>query len=132
MKIVFTHGVFDLLHFGHMRYLKKAKSYGDKLIVCLDTNDYVKKQNRYVYYDYNIRKEMLESLKYVDLVIPHDRPITEEIIKKYQVDILISTKDGRNYFDHLKNICEVIYLNRTEEISTTKIKEDLGKRSSKC
>lgn len=128
MKRVITYGSFDLLHYGHINLLKRAKSLGDYLIVGLSTEEYqlLKKQN-HCYFSYEERKLLLEAVRYVDLVIPEtswEQKIDD--IKKYDIDTYVVGNDWYGKLDYLKEYCEVVYLERTPEISTTKIKEDLG------
>ncbi len=127
MKKVITYGTFDLLHYGHINLLKRAKLLGDYLIVGLSTNEFNEIKGKKCYFSYEERKKLLESIRYVDLVIP-ERSWEQKIndIKEFKVDILVMGDDWKGKFDYLKEYCEVIYLPRTPEISTTKIKNDLG------
>lgn len=125
MKTVITYGTFDILHYGHINLLKRAKALGDYLIVCISTDEFNAIKGKKSYYPYEVRKAMLEAIKYVDLVIPEtcwEQKI--EDVKKYNVDIFTMGSDWEGKFDFLKEYCEVIYLPRTEGISSTKIKED--------
>ena len=125
MKTVITYGTFDILHYGHINLLKRAKALGDYLIVCISTDEFNAIKGKKSYYPYEVRKAMLEAIKYVDLVIPEtcwEQKV--EDIKKYNVDIFTMGSDWEGKFDFLKEYCEVIYLPRTEGISSTKIKED--------
>ena len=125
MKTVITYGTFDILHYGHINLLKRAKALGDYLIVCISTDEFNTLKGKKSYYPYEIRKAMLEAIKYVDLVIPEtcwEQKV--EDVKKYNVDIFTMGSDWEGKFDFLKEYCEVIYLPRTEGISSTKIKED--------
>jgi len=127
MKKVITYGTFDLLHYGHINLLKRAKQLGDYLIVGLSTNEFNEKKGKKCYFSYEERKKLLESIRYVDLVIPEkswEQKVND--IKEFKVDILVMGDDWKGKFDYLKEYCEVIYLPRTPEISTTKIKSDLG------
>ena len=127
MKIVMTYGTYDILHYGHIRLLKKAKELGDYLIVGLSTDEFNAIKNKKSYYNYEIRKEMLEAIKYVDKVVTEkDWDQKENDIKKYNVDIITMGSDWENNekFEKLKEFCEVVYLPRTEGISTTLIKND--------
>ncbi|HOA80239.1 MAG TPA: glycerol-3-phosphate cytidylyltransferase [Defluviitaleaceae bacterium] len=131
MKRVITYGTFDLLHYGHINLLKRAKELGDYLIVALSTNKFNEIKGKKCYFTYEERKNLLEAIRYVDLVIPEDcweQKIQD--IKEYKVDIFVMGNDWEGKFDFLKDYCEVIYLERTPEISTTKIKTDLGLKSS--
>lgn len=128
MKRVLTYGTFDLLHYGHIRLLKRAKALGDYLIVALSTDEFNELKGKKAYHSYEERKEMLEAIRYVDLVIPEDsweQKIND--VKEYKVDIVVMGSDwaGSNRFEYLNDYCEVIYLDRTDGVSTTKIKEDL-------
>ena len=127
MKRVITYGTFDLLHYGHVNLLRRAKEYGDYLIVALSTDEFNwdMKQKK-CYFTYEIRKQLVESIRYVDLVIPEeswDQKIND--IKEYHVDTFVMGDDWKGKFDFLKEQCEVVYLERTPEISTTQIKKDL-------
>jgi len=129
MKRILTYGTFDLLHYGHIRLLKRAKKLGDYLIVALSTDDFNAIKGKKAYHSYETRKLMLESLRYVDLVIPEndwDQKIKDVI--DYKVDIVVMGSDWTNNekFEILKDYCEVQYLDRTEGVSTSKIKEDLN------
>jgi glycerol-3-phosphate cytidylyltransferase len=126
MKRVITYGTFDLLHYGHINLLKRAKSYGDYLIVALSTNEFNEIKGKKCYFSYEQRKQLLESIRYVDLVIPEnswDQKV--EDVELYKIDVFVMGNDWEGKFDFLKDHCEVVYLDRTPEISTTKIKKDL-------
>lgn len=128
MKRVLTYGTYDLLHYGHIRLLKRAKALGDYLIVALSTDEFNAIKGKKAYHNYETRKEMLESIRYVDLVIPEkswEQKIND--VKEYNVDLVVMGSDwvGNPNFEALKKYCEVVYLDRTENISTTKIKEEL-------
>lgn len=127
MKKVITYGTFDLLHYGHINLLKRAKELGDYLIVALSTNEFNKQKGKKCYFSYEERKMLLESIRYVDLVIP-EKSWEQKIddVKEYKVDAFVIGDDWKGKFDFLKDYCEVVYLSRTPEISTTKIKKDLG------
>ncbi len=129
MKRILTYGTFDLLQYGHIRLLKRAKALGDYLIVALSTDEFNEIKNKRAYHNYETRKKMLEAIRYVDLVIPEETWEQKILdVKKYEVDTVVMGSDwaGSDRFDYLKDYCEVVYLDRTEGISTTKIKEDLG------
>lgn len=128
MKRILTYGTYDLLHYGHIRLLKRAKALGDYLIVALSTDEFNELKGKKAYHSYEERKEMLEAIRYVDLVIPEDnweQKIND--VKEYKVDVVVMGSDwaGSNRFEYLNDYCEVIYLDRTDGVSTTKIKEDL-------
>ena len=123
MKRVITYGSFDLFHFGHIALLKRAKNLGDYLIVGLSSDKFSKGKGKIPFYNYEQRKIFLEACRYVDLVIAEQNweQKIDDIIK-FQVDIFVMGDDWAGKFDFLKEYCEVIYLPRTPEISTSKIK----------
>ena len=129
MKRVIGYGPFDLVHYGHINLLKRAKDLGDYLIVGLSTDEFNLQKDKISYFDYQQRKILLESIRYVDLVIPEiSWEQKREDVKKYYADIFVIGDDWEGKFDFLKDEgVEVVYLPRTEEISTTQIKEDLNK-----
>lgn len=131
MKRVITYGTFDLLHYGHINLLERAKALGDYLIVALSTDEFNWNQkNKKCYFTYNERKKMLEALRAVDLVIPEENWEQKKTdVHLYQADIFVMGDDWKGKFDFLKDEgVEVIYLPRTPEISTTQIKQDLHKQ----
>lgn len=127
MKRVITYGTFDLLHYGHINLLRRAKALGDYLIVALSTDEFNwKAKKKKCYFSYEKRKQLLEAIRFVDLVIPEenwDQKNTD--VKEYHIDTFVMGDDWKGKFDFLKNQCEVVYLKRTPEISTTQIKKDL-------
>lgn len=127
MKKIITYGTFDLLHYGHVNLLERAKSLGDYLIVVLSTDEFnLKEKNKICYFSYEERKRLLESIRYVDLVIPEtcwEQKIND--IKEFRVDTFVMGNDWNGKFDYLEEYCEVVYLPRTPEISTTQIKNDI-------
>jgi len=126
MKTILTYGTFDLTHIGHIRILQRAKSYGDRLIVGLSTDEFNLVKNKQSIFSYQHRKMILESIRYVDLVIPeYSWSQKERDIKNYHVDVFIMGDDWKGHFDDLKKYCKVIYLKRTEGISTSLLKDTL-------
>ena len=131
MRRVITYGTFDLLHYGHINLLRRAKAQGDYLVVALSTDEFNENQKKKKsYFTYQQRKEMLEAIRYVDLVIPEntwDQKRTD--IHDYQIDVFVIGDDWKGKFDFLKEEgAEVVYLPRTEEVSTTQIKQDLNNK----
>ena len=131
MKRVITYGTFDLLHYGHINLLRRAKSLGDYLIVGLSTDEFNNiEKNKECYFDYENRKSLLDAVRYVDLVVPEEnwkQKISD--IQKYNIDVFVIGDDWKGKFDYLKDFgVEVVYLPRTKEISTSKIKNDLNCR----
>ena len=127
MKRVITYGTFDLLHYGHINLLRRAKALGDYLIVALSTDEFNwREKQKKSYFSYDERKAMLEAIRYVDLVIPEENWGQKKTdVEKYHVDVFVIGDDWTGQFDFLRYQCEVVYLPRTPEISTTKIKTEL-------
>ncbi len=127
-KTVLTYGTFDLLHYGHIEILKKASLLGNKLIVGISTDEFNELKGKTCVLPYEKRKELLESLDYVDKVIPEDNWEQKTVdIKENEVDIFVMGSDWEGKFNELKEYCKVIYFPRTEGISTTKLKSLLKK-----
>ena len=129
MKRVITYGTIDLLHYGHINLLRRAKEQGDYLIVALSTDEFNwdEKQKK-CYFSYEKRKQLLEAIRYVDLVIPEknwEQKVSD--VKEYHVDTFVMGDDWAGKFDFIQEEtdAEVVYLARTPEISTTQIKKDL-------
>jgi len=133
MRRVITYGTFDLLHYGHINLLRRAKAQGDYLIVALSTDEFnSEKKGKHTYFSYEIRKQLLEAIRYVDLVIPEENwEQKPNDIKEFRADVFVMGDDWQGKFDYLKEFCEVVYLPRTPEISTTKIKQELNENSKK-
>ena len=129
MKKVITYGTFDLLHYGHINLLRRAKELGDYLIVGLSSDEFnLNEKQKKCYFTYEERKKMLEAIRYVDLVIPEtnwEQKIYD--IRNFQIDTFVMGNDWEGEFDYLKEYCEVAYLPRTPEISTSQIKKILRK-----
>lgn len=128
MKRVITYGTFDLLHYGHINLLQRAKSLGDYLIVALSTDEFNwKSKQKKCYFTYDERKRLLEAVRYVDLVIPEEsweQKVSD--VHEYHIDTFVMGDDWHGKFDFLADEgCEVVYLPRTPEILTTQIKRDL-------
>jgi glycerol-3-phosphate cytidylyltransferase len=133
MRKVITYGTFDLLHAGHINLLRRAKELGDYLIVVVSTDEFNwNEKKKKCYFSYEERKKLVEAVRYVDLVIPEeswDQKVSD--VQEYHVDTFVMGDDWKGKFDFLKEYCDVVYLPRTEGISTTKIKQDLGLKGSK-
>ncbi len=127
MRKVITYGTFDLLHYGHINILKRAKALGDYLIVALSTDEFNwNSKQKKCYFTYEQRKQLLEAVRYVDLVIPEEnweQKISD--VKEFKINTFVMGDDWEGKFDFLKEYCDVVYLPRTPEISTTQIKNDL-------
>lgn len=130
MKRVITYGTFDMLHYGHINLLKRAREKGDYLIVALSTDEFNwKSKQKKTYFSFEKRKQLLEAIRYVDLVIPENswnQKITD--VLSYDIDTLVMGDDWKGKFDFVEEQtnAQVIYLKRTPEISTTQIKRDLN------
>jgi glycerol-3-phosphate cytidylyltransferase len=127
MKKVITYGTFDLIHRGHINILRRAKAMGDYLIVALSTDEFTAGKGKSCYYTYEERKQILEAIKFVDEVIPETcwEQKTDDVLK-HHVSVFVIGEDWKGKFDFLRQYCEVVYLPRTEGISTTRIKADLA------
>lgn len=127
MKRIITYGTFDLLHYGHINLLRRAKQQGDYLIVALSTDEFNwESKQKKCYFSYEKRKTLLEAIRFVDLVIPENSwEQKNEDVELYQIDTFVIGNDWEGKFDFLKKKCSVVYLDRTPEISTTQIKKDM-------
>lgn len=126
MKKVITYGTFDLFHIGHLNILKRAKEYGDYLIVAVSSDEFNASKGKQAYNSQEDRKAILESIRFVDEVIYEENweQKTNDVID-HNVDVFVMGDDWKGKFDFLKEYCEVVYLPRTDGVSTTKIKDDL-------
>lgn len=126
MKKVITYGTFDLLHWGHIRLLERAKSLGDHLTVAISTDEFNLLKHKEAYHSYSHRKYILEAIKYVDEVIPEENWEQKKTdMKKHEIDVFVMGDDWKGKFDFLAEQCDVVYLDRTDGISTSMIKNDL-------
>ena len=129
LKRVLTYGTFDLLHYGHIRLLRRAAALGDYLVVALSTDEFNAEKGKESFYSFETRKEMLEAVRYVDLVIPESN-WTQKLddVREYHIDTVVMGADwaGSPRFECLRRLCELVYLERTPDISTTQVKDALG------
>lgn len=130
MKRILTYGTFDLLHWGHINLLKRSRALGDYLIVGASTDEFnvAKGPRRPSYHQFEVRKTMLESVRYVDLVIPEQSWEQKvEDIRRLHVDTVVmgDNWEGSQRFEYLRAFCDVVYLPRTEGFSTSQIRRDL-------
>ncbi len=128
MKRILTYGTFDLLHYGHIEILRRAKALGDYLVVAPSTDEFNESKGKIAYHSYDTRKKMLEAIRYVDLVIPENNwEQKANDVTEYHIDTVVMGSDwaGSDKFDYLKDYCEVVFLERTPGVSTTMIKNDL-------
>lgn len=127
-KTIITYGTFDMFHIGHLKLLQRLKALGDKLIVAVSTDEFNQAKGKKVMIPYEQRAEIVANIKCVDKVIPEeswDQKIND--IQRYDIDIFAIGDDWRGKFDFLKKHCEVIYLERTKDISTTQLKKNINK-----
>ncbi len=123
MRTVITYGTFDVLHAGHINLLKRARALGDRLIVALSSDAFNTGKHKSALLNYANRKAVLESIRYVDMVIEeHSWEQKVQDITEYSVDIFVIGDDWQGHFDFLKSHCEVVYLKRTDGISSTEIR----------
>ncbi len=126
MKKVITYGTYDLLHRGHIMLLKRAREMGDYLVVGLSSDAFNAGKNKKAFYSYEERKLVLEAVRYVDEVIPEHRwEQKENDIREHGIEVFVMGDDWHGKFDHVKHLCQVVYLPRTEGVSTTQIKAQL-------
>lgn len=126
MKKVITYGTYDLFHQGHLNLLKRAKELGDYLIVGITTDNFDLERGKL-----NVCNNVIDRIEAVRKTGLADQIIIEEYIGqkiddilKYNVDIFTIGSDWEGKFDYLKEYCEVVYLPRTEGISSTKLREE--------
>ena len=126
MKKIITYGTFDLLHYGHINLLKRAKELGDYLIVAVSSDEFNSLKGKVCRISDTDRMEIVRAIRYVDEVIPEtswEQKIQD--VQKYDIDVFVMGDDWEGKFDFLKEYCEVVYLPRTEGISTTQLKNGL-------
>lgn len=130
MKTIITYGTFDILHRGHINLLRRARELGDKLVVGLSSDEFNAGKHKSSLLNYENRKIVLESIRYVDHVFPEDTWEQKiQDIKTYGANIFVMGDDWKGKFDHLREYCEVVYLGRTPSISTTEIKTSLADKN---
>jgi len=127
-KRVLTYGTFDYLHLGHINILRRAKELGDYLVVGLSTDEFNLLKHKEAHSSFEERKTIVESIRYVDEVIPeHTWEQKADDVRKHAIDVFVMGDDWVGKFDFLKEFCDVVYLPRTQNISTTIIKMGLNK-----
>jgi glycerol-3-phosphate cytidylyltransferase len=126
-KRVITYGTFDMFHIGHLKLLQRLKEMGDELIVAVSTDEFNRIKGKKTLIPYEQRAEIIANIKYVDKVIPEKNWEQKiEDIKRYNIDLFVIGDDWNGKFDFLKEHCDVEYLPRTDNISTTKLKKSLS------
>ncbi|SDU82618.1 adenylyltransferase/cytidyltransferase family protein [Pseudomonas sihuiensis] len=125
-KTVITYGTFDMFHVGHLSLLRRLRDMGDQLIVAVSTDEFNAVKGKRTLVPYSQRAEIVSSIRYVDWVIAeNDWEQKVDDVKKYAVDVFAIGDDWRGHFDFLKPYCEVVYLERTQGISSTDLKSSL-------
>ena len=128
---VLTYGTFDMFHVGHVRLIQRLAELGDRVIVGVSTDEFNLEKGKRAIFSYPYREEIVKSLKGVDHVIPEDAWEQKvEDIKRHDVDLLVMGEDWEGEFDPLSEYCEVRYLPRTRNVSTTSIKTAIERLSS--
>lgn len=126
MKTVITYGTFDILHIGHINLLRRARALGDRLVVGLSSDEFNQGKHKSSLLNFENRKVVLESIRYVDEVFGEDTWEQKvDDIARYKAGVFVMGDDWTGKFDFLKEFCEVLYLPRTPEVSTTQIKQSL-------
>lgn len=127
MTTVITYGTFDLFHIGHVNLLKRARALGDRLIVAVSTDEFNQTKGKVTLVPYEQRVAILEACRYVDLVIPESTWDQKRLnITEHAVDTFVMGDDWQGKFDHLSDICQVVYLDRTKDISSTAMKQAIN------
>ena len=123
MKKILTYGTFDTLHFGHILLLQRARALGDHLTVGLSSDAFNDAKGKHSFFTYDARAQMLGAIRYVDRIVPEDDWDQKETdIRELGIDVFVMGDDWAGRFDHLSAFCEVRYLSRTPDISSTMIK----------
>ncbi len=126
-KTIITYGTFDMFHIGHLKLLQRLKEFGDELIVAVSTDEFNELKGKKTLIPYEQRAEIVSNIKCVNKVIPEnswDQKI--EDVEQYNIDIFAIGDDWEGKFDFLEKYCEVVYLARTKNVSTTKLKKSLS------
>ena len=125
-KTVITYGTFDMFHIGHLKLLRRLSEMGDKVIVAVSTDEFNELKGKKTLIPYDQRAAIVEAIDCVDMVIPEEsweQKLSD--VKRYQVDVFAIGEDWKGKFDFLEELCEVVYLPRTKNISTTDLKRSL-------
>jgi len=126
MKKVITYGTFDLFHYGHLKILERAKALGDYLVVAVSTDEFNRIKGKKCIYSYQHRAEIVRAIKFVDEVIAEENwEQKKDDVQKHKIDIFVMGSDWKGKFNFLDDLCQVEYLDRTPDISSTSIKSDV-------
>lgn len=121
---IITYGTFDLFHVGHVRLLQRLADLGDRLIVACSTDEFNALKGKTTAVPYADRVEVLQACRYVDQVIPEENWAQKrDDIARLGADLFAMGDDWVGKFDDLRDLCEVLYSPRTENVSTTELKE---------
>jgi glycerol-3-phosphate cytidylyltransferase len=125
-RTILTYGTFDLFHPGHVALLRRAKELGTRLVVGLSTDEFNAVKGKKSVMSYEDRKTVLESCRYVDLVIPESRwdQKPHDAIR-HEADVFVMGGDWVGKFDFMSEYCRVVYFDRTPDVSSTGIKNKL-------
>jgi glycerol-3-phosphate cytidylyltransferase len=125
---ILTYGTYDVLHYGHIRLLKRAAALGDALFVGLSTDEFNAQKGKIAFYPYDVRYEMLEAISHVDLIFPENSwEQKRRDIERYRIDTLVMGSDwkGDPRFEELRDVCSITFLEHTTGISSTDVKARL-------
>ncbi|TRO07476.1 glycerol-3-phosphate cytidylyltransferase [Ectopseudomonas mendocina] len=126
-RTVITYGTFDMFHVGHLRLLKRMRELGERIIVAVSTDEFNALKGKKALIPYEERREILEALRFVDLVIPESSwEQKADDIRQYGVDCFVMGNDWQGHFDHLEKWCEVVYLERTKNVSSSYLRQAAG------
>ena len=126
MKTILTYGTFDILHLGHINLLRRARALGDRLLVGLSTDEFNSGKHKSALLTYENRKAVLEAIRYVDFVFPEETWEQKvDDIRRFNAHVFVMGDDWTGKFDFLAPFCQVTYLPRTPDISTTEIRGSL-------
>jgi len=136
MKRILTYGTYDLLHYGHIELLRRARELGDCLIVALSTDEFNELKGKKAYHSYEVRKKMLEAICYVDRVIPEENwKQKPSDVRLFDVDTVVMGCDwegDERFTAALDGLCNMVFLPRTPNVSTSDIKDDLKLQEPAC
>lgn len=125
-KTVITYGTFDMFHIGHLRLLKRMRELGERLVVAVSTDEFNALKGKKALVPYEERREIVEAIRFVDLVIPENSWEQKvDDIRSYDIDCFVMGSDWQGHFDYLAELCEVVYLERTQSISSTDLRRSL-------
>lgn len=125
-KTIITYGTFDMFHIGHLNLLRRLSEMADNVIVAVSTDEFNLGKGKKTLIPYEQRAAIVESVKYVNKVIPEEsweQKLSD--VKQYNVDIFAIGDDWKGKFDFLEKLCDVVYLERTGNISTSELKKSL-------